>query len=313
MAGLVHLLKTKGFSYCFKQMKSRFLLNDKQVLNFADMLGLYDYLLKYRYVLERPLQPADVPNPFPNKVWVCWLQGMEQAPEVVQKCVESIYRHAGGKDRVIVLNEQNLTDYIQMPADLQEKWKKGIISNTHFSDLLRLALLVEYGGVWIDSTSYLTEDLPDYVENADLFCFKAGPIAKIIASNWFFVAKPHHGILEKTRNLLYEYWRKENRLVAYSIFHPFFTMAVESTPACREAWQRVPSFNDMNAKVLSDELFTPYSPERWKQIRRFSFVHKLSYKYNREEYGKPGTYYAMLMQGKLEDAPGREKTEGKTA
>lgn len=313
MAGLVHLLKTKGFSYCFKQMKSRFLLNDKQVLNFADMLGLYDYLLKYRYVLERPLQPADVPNPFPNKVWVCWLQGMEQAPEVVQKCVESIYRHAGGKDRVIVLNEQNLTDYIQMPADLQEKWKKGIISNTHFSDLLRLALLVEYGGVWIDSTSYLTEDLPDYVENADLFCFKAGPIAKIIASNWFFVAKPHHGILEKTRNLLYEYWRKENRLVAYSIFHPFFTMAVESTPACREAWQRVPSFNDMNAKVLSDELFTPYSSERWKQIRRFSFVHKLSYKYDREEYGKPGTYYAMLMQGKLEDAPGREKAEGKTA
>lgn len=313
MAGLVHLLKTKGFSYCFKQMKSRFLLNDKQVLNFADMLGLYDYLLKYRYVLERPLQPADVPNPFPNKVWVCWLQGMEQAPEVVKKCVESIYRHAGGKDRVIVLNEQNLTDYIQMPADLQEKWKKGIISNTHFSDLLRLALLVEYGGVWIDSTSYLTEDLPDYVENADLFCFKAGPIAKIIASNWFFVAKPHHGILEKTRNLLYEYWKKENRLVAYSIFHPFFTMAVESTPACREAWQRVPSFNDMNAKVLSDELFTPYSSERWKQIRRFSFVHKLSYKYDREEYGKPGTYYAMLMQGKLEDAPGREKAEGKTA
>lgn len=313
MAGLVHLLKTKGFSYCFKQMKSRFLLNDKQVLNFADMLGLYDYLLKYRYVLERPLQSADVPNPFPNKVWVCWLQGMEQAPEVVKKCVESIYRHAGGKDRVIVLNEQNLTDYIQMPADLQEKWKKGIISNTHFSDLLRLALLVEYGGVWIDSTSYLTEDLPDYVENADLFCFKAGPIAKIIASNWFFVAKPHHGILEKTRNLLYEYWRKENRLVAYSIFHPFFTMAVESTPACREAWQRVPSFNDMNAKVLSDELFTPYSSERWKQIRRFSFVHKLSYKYDREEYGKPGTYYAMLMQGKLEDAPGREKAEGKTA
>lgn len=312
MAGLVHLLKTKGFSYCFKQMKSRFLLNDKQVLNFADMLGLYDYLLKYRYVLERPLQPADVPNPFPNKVWVCWLQGMEQAPEVVKKCVESIYRHAGGKDRVIVLNEQNLTDYIQMPADLQKKWKKGIISNTHFSDLLRLALLVEYGGVWIDSTSYLTEDLPDYVENADLFCFKAGPIAKIIASNWFFVAKPHHGILEKTRNLLYEYWRKENRLVAYSIFHPFFTMAVESTPACREDWQRVPSFNDMNAKVLSDELFTPYSSERWKQIRRFSFVHKLSYKYDREEYGKPGTYYAMLMQGKLEDAPGREKAEGKT-
>lgn len=301
MAGLIKLLRTKGFSYCCKQIKSRLWLNDKQVLNFADMLGLYDYLLKYKYVLEQPLQLADVPNRFPDKVWVCWLQGMEKAPDVVKKCVETIYKHAGGKDKVVVLSEQNISDYIEMPADLLEKWKKGIISNTHFSDLLRLALLVEYGGIWIDSTSYLTEDLPDFVVNADLFCFKAGPIAKIIASNWFFAAKPHHEILEKTRNLLYEYWRKENRLVAYSIFHPFFTMAVESTPACREAWQGVPAFNDMNAKVLSDELFRPYSPERWKQIRRFSFVHKLSYKFSEEDYRKPGTYYAMLMQDKLED------------
>lgn len=301
MAGLIKLLRTKGFSYCCKQIKSRLWLNDKQVLNFADMLGLYDYLLKYKYVLEQPLQLADVPNRFPDKVWVCWLQGMEKAPDVVKKCVETIYKHAGGKDKVVVLSEQNISDYIEMPADLLEKWKKGIISNTHFSDLLRLALLVEYGGIWIDSTGYLTEDLPDFVVNADLFCFKAGPIAKIIASNWFFAAKPHHEILEKTRNLLYEYWRKENRLVAYSIFHPFFTMAVESTPACREAWQGVPAFNDMNAKVLSDELFRPYSPERWKQIRRFSFVHKLSYKFSEEDYRKPGTYYAMLMQDKLED------------
>lgn len=301
MAGLIKLLRTKGFSYCCKQIKSRLWLNDKQVLNFADMLGLYDYLLKYKYVLEQPLQLADVPNRFPDKVWVCWLQGMEKAPDVVKKCVETIYKHAGGKDKVVVLSEQNISGYIEMPADLLEKWKKGIISNTHFSDLLRLALLVEYGGIWIDSTSYLTEDLPDFVVNADLFCFKAGPIAKIIASNWFFAAKPHHEILEKTRNLLYEYWRKENRLVAYSIFHPFFTMAVESTPACREAWQGVPAFNDMNAKVLSDELFRPYSPERWKQIRRFSFVHKLSYKFSEEDYRKPGTYYAMLMQDKLED------------
>lgn len=302
MAGLVNLLKTKGFSYCYKQMKRRLWLNDKQMLNFADMLGLYDYLQKYKYALKQPLQPAGIPNPFPDKVWVCWLQGMEQAPALVKKCVETIYKHAGGEDRVVVLSAENMTDYIQMPADLLKKWEKGIISNTHFSDLLRLALLVEYGGVWIDSTSYLTEDLPDYVLKSDLFCFKAGPIAKIIASNWFFAAKPHQEILEKTRNLLYEYWRKENRLVAYSIFHPFFTMAVESSPACREAWQRIPAFNDMNAKVLSDELFMPYSSERWKQICRFSFIHKLSYKYGEEGYKKPDTFYTMLMQDKLETA-----------
>lgn len=302
MTRFIHLLKTKGFSYCYKHTKRRVWVNDKQILNLADMLGLYDYLQKYRYALEQPLQPAGKTNPFPDKVWVCWLQGIDQAPEVVKKCVETIYKHAGRHGEVVILSEKNMSDYIQMPDDLLEMWKKGIIANTHFSDLLRLALLVEYGGVWIDSTSCLTEDLPDFVVNSDLFCFKAGPIAKIIASNWFFAAKPHNEILAKTQNLLYEYWRKEKRLVAYSIFHPFFTMAVESTPACREAWQQVPAFNDINAKVMADELFMPYSPERWKQILRFSFVHKLSYKFSEEEYRKPGTFYAMFMQGKLDNA-----------
>lgn len=301
MTRLIHLLKTKGFSYCYKHVKRRIWLNDRQMLNLADMLGLYDYLQKYKYVLEQPLEVTDsAVNPFPNKVWVCWLQGIEQAPPVVKKCVESIYKYAGGADRVILLNEKNMSDYVQMPTDLLEKWKKGIIPNTHFSDLLRLTLLIEYGGVWIDSTSFLTEDLPNYVSDADLFCFKAGPIAKIIASNWFFAAKPHHEILERTRNFLYEYWRKENRLVAYSIFHPFFTMVVESSEACQEMWRQIPLFNDINAKILSEELFMPYSSERWEQIRRFSFIHKLSYKFKEEEYQKPGTFYAMLIQDKLE-------------
>lgn len=70
------------------------------------------------------MQPAGKTNPFPDKVWVCWLQGIDQAPEVVKKCVETIYKHAGRHGEVVVLSEKNMSDYIQMPDDLLEMVEK---------------------------------------------------------------------------------------------------------------------------------------------------------------------------------------------
>ena len=48
----------------------------------------------------------------------------------------------------------------------------GTISNTHFSDLIRLNLLNQYGGTWIDSTCLQTEKIPDYIKNSNLFLYK---------------------------------------------------------------------------------------------------------------------------------------------
>jgi hypothetical protein len=38
-----------------------------------------------------------------------------------------------------------------------EKYQKKIIDNTHFSDLLRLELLIKYGGTWIDASVLVTK------------------------------------------------------------------------------------------------------------------------------------------------------------
>ena len=38
-----------------------------------------------------------------------------------------------------------------------EKHKNNIIDNTHFSDLLRLELLIKYGGTWIDASVLITK------------------------------------------------------------------------------------------------------------------------------------------------------------
>ena len=83
-----------------------------------------------------------------NKVWICWFQGINQAPALVQKCYQSVKENMADKD-VVLLTTENMFDYIQLPPFIVEKWKAGIITHTHMTDLMRLELLIRYGGLWL--------------------------------------------------------------------------------------------------------------------------------------------------------------------
>ena len=74
-----------------------------------------------------------------DKVWVCWFQGMENAPDVVKKCYESLKENLIGKE-IILITSENMCEYVNMPEYIIDKWKNGQITNTHMTDLLRLEL-----------------------------------------------------------------------------------------------------------------------------------------------------------------------------
>lgn len=99
-----------------------------------------------------------------NKIWVCWWQGLDNAPEIVKTCVESIKRNSG-KYEVLIITDENYKQYVKFPDWLEEKRKHGIISKTIYSDLLRLNLLSTYGGIWIDSTFFVREKVLNIICN----------------------------------------------------------------------------------------------------------------------------------------------------
>lgn len=75
-----------------------------------------------------------------NKVWVCWLQGIDNAPELVKTCFASLCKYL--KDReIVLLTNENIHDYVQLPVFIEEKHKRGIIPVAQYTDLLRLELL----------------------------------------------------------------------------------------------------------------------------------------------------------------------------
>lgn len=106
-----------------------------------------DFYRNYDY--DAPMAPVD-PD-MEGRIWICWWQGLENAPEIVKCCVESIC-HNAGNHQVTIITDQNVEQYIKIPKWVKKKQSEGIISRTHLSDLLRLSLLAEYGGLWLDAT-----------------------------------------------------------------------------------------------------------------------------------------------------------------
>ncbi len=108
-----------------------------------------DFLKKYDF--DRPLLESNLC--IRDCIWICWWQGLDKAPELVKKCVESIQKNAGDHE-VIIITEDNYKEYVNIPKWVEDKKNAGIISRTHYSDILRLSLLAEHGGMWLDATFF---------------------------------------------------------------------------------------------------------------------------------------------------------------
>ena len=93
-----------------------------------------------------------------KNIWVFWWQGKDRMPSLVEKCYQSVIRNKGRR-HVILITKDNIKQYATIPDYIYEKVNNGEITLTHLSDILRFNLLNEYGGLWIDSTIYLTDSL----------------------------------------------------------------------------------------------------------------------------------------------------------
>jgi len=187
-----------------------------------------------------------------GKIWFCWLDGLDGAPDVVKWCYYFLKDNM--KRDVIVLTKENINEYVTLPDYIIKKYEDGLINKTHFSDLLRLELLTEYGGTWIDATVLCTrkeKDIPDFYLNSELFLFqnlKPGRDGHAsYVSSWFITAKSHNKILEATKYLLYEYWKDNNTIVDYFLLHDFMSIAIDRY---YDEWRKVIQVDNSLSHIL---------------------------------------------------------------
>ena len=233
-----------------------------------------------------------------NKLWVCWFQGLENAPKIVKLCVQSLKNNLTDRE-IVLITKENIHEYVNFPQYIIEKWEKGQISNTHMTDLLRLELLLAYGGTWIDATVYCTskrDEIPDYFFDSELFLMqtlKPGRDgASTFISSWYITSYTNNKVLWVTKELCYEYWQKNNYLVDYFLLHHFLCMVLEN---CQEEWEKIIPRDNSTPHILLLRLFEKYEQKTYQYVVEQSPFHKLSYKFSKEQKQLSHTFYQYLL------------------
>ena len=235
-----------------------------------------------------------------NKIWICWFQGIENAPELVKACYNSVVKNYNDKE-IIVLTEENYKKYVDIPEYILKKWEKGYITFAHFSDILRIELLSKYGGLWLDSTIFTTKRSElVFNENIELFVYKQVDLDRknplsIVASSWLMYSNKNNNIINLTKKLLHEYWKNYNHIINYNLIHLFFTL---STEVYKDEWNKVPTFNNISPHILQFELNDDFEEVRFNQIRGMSDFHKLNWRIKSEN---KNSYYNYIVDNYKKD------------
>ena len=259
---------------------------------------------KYRrFIEEHRLSDAEIRafrdaarTPENDRVYVYWAQGIENAPELVKACVQSLKDWLPERE-IILLTADNLADFVQLPEAVMEQYRSGRIGATQLSDCIRTSILSERGGTWIDATVFLSGKVPERFLEDDLFFFSVQRpgLDVLYPSSWWISAKAGHPVIRMTRDLLLDYFSRYG-LRFYYMIHVFFVLSLEAYPEFSEDLV----LQDNGAShLLQKRMFSGYSEKDWQRIRDSAReVHKLTYKFDEEQKKKPGTWYRKLFGDK---------------
>lgn len=249
--------------------------------------------LKYIHVKDAAVSLEEVPK----RIWILWLQDIDHAPEIVKCCYESVRKYCPDY-QITMLDESKVEQYVTLPDIIRRKWSRKQISPAHYSDMIRLSVLLKYGGIWMDATCLLTDRLPSYVERSKFFMFKADRLASFRStdcSNWFIKSPRNNPLLIHLNQLLVRYHEKNKAVKDYFVFHQFLTLLVLVYPAYRKLWSEVPYITHMIPHFLWFEVGEPYDEVRYEEICRLSSIHKLTYKVSDQIKADRTNFYNFIL------------------
>jgi len=197
---------------------------------------------KYKHLIKNE-KNIDENSP----IWMMWYQGIKNAPPIVLSCIQSIILNKA-KHPLIIISKYNLEKYIKLPSFIKNKFENKSFSITHFSDIIRMALLSKFGGYWIDSTYFISTHLTKV--NTSFFTLK---LKYCFTNNIFFINCLWSGnFMAVSKNsfiatygymaLIY-YWEKYNSLLNYFLIDYIIYIAYENVKEFKDIIINLPYIN----------------------------------------------------------------------
>lgn len=214
----------------------------------------------------------------PSVIWSLWLDGRENAPKIPSIAFKA-WEELNPKFELRILDkldvQQLLKDYPSHVLDLP---------SAALSDIVRIELLGENGGVWVDSTVCPTRALEDWIHQlstSGFFAFSLSDPMRPIAS-WFLAADSGSPLIQTWRQHVRRYWQRSRQLTMdprdgnpfvvdamahvhpstadqyakfpYFWFHHLFAYLLNNDGAFLSAWEKVPRISGMPPQFFRLEL-----------------------------------------------------------
>ena len=227
-------------------------------------------------------------------IWQYWGQGVDgnNLPEIVKKCFESVDQYRG-EYRVVRLSDATLSEYLDLPNHIIEKYRSGVMGATHFSDVVRVALLSVYGGVWLDATILLTAPLVDHLCGDDWFLYQRDENQedkkqwrrtyayyfgwhkdfKVRVLSSVMYAKSQSLVFKDWFNLLSYYWEQCDVMLDYFFFQIMINQYLQRYPK-----RNCHVESDCLPNMLQCYFTGSYKRYSILEILSKESIHKLSYK-----------------------------------
>lgn len=238
--------------------------------------------------------PAKISFENEKIIWQYWGQGTKQQdlPEVVQLCFDSVDQYKGDY-QVIRLDDQTVKDYLDLPDFIIEKQKRGALGRTFYSDLLRIALLRTYGGVWLDATILLTGPIPTQLSEQPYFVYQRdpnvtnksfweqsyayywgwNPLYKVRMLNSIFFSKKKGNMVSTLLDLILYYHQTQEEIIDYF----FFQILYEELINHQLKDEKCMLISDTIPHILQTKFNGSAKDISYQEALKNTNIHKMSY------------------------------------
>lgn len=220
--------------------------------------------------------------------------------KLVSQCLTSIDQFIWDGYERKLLDLEISKQYILFPPFVYSKLQASLpgFGLTAFSDILRLALLSSYGGIWLDATMLALRPLKDtYLLNRDStgFSFKRSGsenfktrkkwrhynpgyfswsyFSRVKWLNSFIVSGRDRDTLNKTLQILLSIWKEESRYPHY-----FTTQIIHEHLIKKQGFKDFEYLSDVPVHYLQKYAYHKYDENIFQSIKESSPLQKMSWK-----------------------------------
>lgn len=177
-------------------------------------------------------------------IWLLWLQGWDDTPWLIKEVARS-WEINNPDWKIEYVSLHNLREYVRDIDYIYDENKQ--IEPQAKSDIIRLSLLKNHGGVWADATMLCMQPLSGWAEAAvkpaGLWMYHGnggGMDSRHGPASWLIVSEKNSLIIDKWKNACDEYWQDRTKTDNYFWLDGLFKMLFESDLEFKNKWDLAP-------------------------------------------------------------------------